>query len=1199
MSPTIEPRPVNSRHPVWATSLQSTVLIEASAGTGKTWTLTGLYLRALTERALTVEQIAVVTFTNSAAAELKQRILARIEQADRALSAVQDAGQTDETDPFIQEWLVEVLKMSVPARDALAIRLKIATASADQMRVSTIHSFCQRLLMMGYGNSVLFSRTELLNSSQALFKQVRDEFFAQVCLHPTYGSIFAQWLAERGSQFERSQEQQRGVLDQRRLQDALHHPLAQAVIDSDSLEALFLQLQASRQALRQLTADQIKEWVEFTNAQPNVSRSSFQSGMRNQVIQTWPGILQSARLMFDDKKTVEMFGRLSWQRQELGLSEEPEPTHPVAVASKNYLIALQAAAGLVGHLGFLFRNYALPRMEQLKREQGIGLPDDFIHLLRESLLRDDVIASALVKDAVQRFPLALVDETQDTDAATWDVLFKLYEQPGGLVAVGDPKQTIYRFRGADVFEYLKAKQRCTEQWSLQENFRSHRNLLQAYNQLFGAQLAFELEGIDYQPALASPRTVAQVFENDRVLPTFQISVDSDSTIYKKPKAEALALQWVVETVQRYLGCRLGSDPLRPGHIAVLVDSHRQAKKVRRALNTVGIAAVEIAKQWVTTTDEADELMLILDALNNPKNKSLVYRALGTRLLEHSDQALAQLRDNPELWQRCLDQLLQTNQLWQQQGCFAALTAFFDYWNTAQRLMCLQSGERRWANIVHLIEMMALESHQCASPLDARQWLAQTRQVNENEVDNEQLLLRLETDQDLVSISTIHASKGLEYDVVLLPFLSDGKELDPEREWPYLYHPGADSEHTATQLRFEFPVQSIYLYRCHTEVRAESARKLYVALTRAKSCCSVFLYNYDKTIEDSPWHRLMARHLQAGEEAQEKFAFATQLALLKRWQEQYPDSFAVTDWRPPINAQANAETVTASTAEPVQLIHYPPPAVQTTMTAPAWIRRPSWVTTSFSGLAHRSQSQFGSVNSEEVWIRDHDATAEVVLTTLIVQATEPTLDSIRWSFPRGEVAGQFLHRAFELQNFAEPFSPSSLQTLSLQFELDADFSATAVWLDTILNETFIGPAQVPIQLRSLVPLARKTELEFTMQVSPTVQLRGFIDLVFQSNGKAYILDWKSNWLGKGAAAYQTSALQLAMQNNQYDLQARIYALAVHRWLSSRLGEQYNYDQHFGGVVYLFLRGVGLEPAAGVHCWRPSLQEMQTLEKRGPL
>jgi exodeoxyribonuclease V beta subunit len=137
------------------------------------------------------------------------------------------------------------------------------------------------------------------------------------------------------------------------------------------------------------------------------------------------------------------------------------------------------------------------------------------------------------------------------------------------------------------------------------------------------------------------------------------------------------------------------------------------------------------------------------------------------------------------------------------------------------------------------------------------------------------------------------------------------------------------------------------------------------------------------------------------------------------------------------------------------------------------------------------------------------------------------------------------------------------------------------------------------LRNLSNSARKNELEFNMQVSSALQLRGFIDLVFEYKGKAYILDWKSNWLGADAQTYQAPALQQAMHTNQYDLQARIYALAVHRWLAKSLGKQYQYERHFGGVIYLFLRGVGLNRDAGIHCWRPSEPEITKLQQRGPL
>jgi exodeoxyribonuclease V beta subunit len=932
-----------------------------------------------------------------------------------------------------------------------------------------------------------------------------------------------------------------------------------------------------------------------------VSKTSFNITMRKNVKTNWPGMLQGPQMLLNDSTIVDMFARLCWQHEKLGLSKEPEPTHPCAVASKNYLVALKDTAGLLGRVGYEFRLVALQRLDTLKRERSIAMPDDLIYLLRDSLLSEDQSSVALVDEALERFPLALVDETQDTDAATWEVLFRLYEKKGGLVAVGDPKQTIYRFRGADVFEYLNAKERCAERLSLKENFRSHPRLLYAFNQLFSAPTAFELEGIEFDNALPSSRTVEQLIEDSHALPAFQISVFTKDSISNKTQAESLALGWAVQQVQRFLKCSLGKDVMQPSNIAILVDSHAQAKKVRRALNGVGIAAAENAKQWVTTTDEADELLVILDAMASPKNKSLVYRALATRLLQQSDIDLAQLRSDSLAWQHCLDQWLRFNQLWQQQGCYAALTGFFEYWKTAARLMRLQSGERRWANVLHLIEMMALQAHRSTSPLAARQWLASTRQIDESEADNEQLLLRLETDQALISITTIHSSKGLEYDIVLLPFVSDGKKCDLAKEWPYLSHSSTGHNERSTQLRFEYPVAEPFATRCEIEVQAEAARKLYVALTRAKSCCGVFLFDSGASVKYSAWHRLIARHLQAHDPkqvAQLPFDFSAQLQCLNDWQEKAPTVFSVDLWAPENDAESAAARLD-------QTINYPPPVFVLQSPQATWVRRPAWATTSFSSLAHQHEKASSKPAVEEVWLRDHDANVMQTAASASLPAplslplSDHDNDSIRWRFPRGEIPGQYLHRAFELHNFQERFNATSLQKLGAQFDLQADFEQTAQWLNEILDASFVGPATAPIVLGNLSNTARKTELEFNMQVTPGLQLRGFIDLVFQWQGKAYILDWKSNWLGIGSQAYQPKALQAAMQTNQYDLQARIYALAVHRWLVQRLGSQYQYDVHFGGVVYLFLRGVGLDAAAGVHCWRPSEQEILRLQKQGPI
>jgi exodeoxyribonuclease V beta subunit len=1165
-------------HPVNVTALKSLSLIEASAGTGKTWTLTGLYLRALLEEKLSVESIVVITFTRAATAELKERIIQRIKEK-------------------ISEYESAVILPADKApsnHESDLLRLRVALASADQMVVTTIHAFCQRLLNMGFGFVNEVQDIKVLNNTDQLIAQLRDEFLQEIFAlgedsnKQDEAYLLAQWYESFGEKLPFAR--------------ALLHPIKPSIYQGAHAFKILDNVRKARQALRLLTFEQIEQWVAFTAQHSRLNKRTFNTTYRQEAPKKALHFFGQKKWLLSDDSEKKLLQRLAWQADKMGLENEAAPPNPVYEAARLYLKAIGELDGVKAWLMFEFRRYALDRIEELKRETGVIVQDDYILRLRQALVsadRSDVFNNNrefALKEVRSRYPLALVDETQDTDQAAWDILFAIYQPIGGLIAVGDPKQTIYRFRGADVHAYMAARERCTHRFELTENFRSTPELIAAFNKIFSAPNAFVLKGIEFAQARVGGLRAAQLMRNEQKVPAISWHVLPDG----KNGDDQLAAAWVIKEIQTLFKDSLCASSaecssVQPNDIAVLVDTARQASLVRHALAQVGIAATEKSRETVLVSEEAQDLIDILQGLILPKHRGYVSKALATRVAGYDQLSLFKLRDDADVFNAIFEQLSQCSLIWQQSGAYSAFLFLFSLWNTESRFMRLRLGERRWANILHCCELIAAESSACANPASAMRWLVTLRQGAQSQVDAETLLVRTETDQSQIQILTIHTSKGLEFPIVLIPFAIPASPPKREKNWPDL---------ALGAVQFDYPLLPAVDAQVLAESRAENVRKVYVAVTRAKSHCSVFLLRRAK-FDAGPWLELFADHQRAAS-SDGAVGVAQAKNLLRQWADRMPASFSFHEW-----ADFDPAKITgAATQNVVHTPHLVPTPTKSIA------RKPSWFPVSFSALAARAGAHSG-FDTPEVFLRDHDA-QQTLIETIQVEEGLGARTNIRWTFERGEQAGQFLHKVFEhhwlnaknrrlTQWGHAQLTAQSLAQWASSFGIRSDLTECADWFNSVLATPLIihEGKQSSFSLNQLQPTAAQAEFEFLMtMLDGHWRLRGFIDLVFEVDGRYYVLDWKSNYLGNQADDYRPEVLAQIMQSEQYNLQASLYSLAMHRWLESRaaqhLIEPYDYERDFGGVFYLFVRGMGLgNPLHGVYFHKPELQQLIALQRDGSL
>ncbi len=1205
------------QHPVFLAELDAISFIEASAGTGKTWTLSGLYLRALLERQLRVEQVVVATFTKAAAAALKHKIEERIQLAVLGLAAVIAGAPMPSNvlqDPFLADYLPSI---EPSALESSLARLDLALSSTDQMQVSTLNSLFQQWLLRGFGNTPFFDDVELVDDQNALMRTVIDEFLQKKSESP----VFAKWFAYQSAVFKASAK----GADLSLLTESLKLAMMPSRYTGHSSHQLLTQFEIAVAQCRQYTSADWLDLFRHTAKQPSVNRRSIKENSFN----GWVSLIDSLLMSdgFDsDKKTLEALERAAWLHKKMFEGKPvPEPIPQIVLMARQLFEAYSFMHTMPLAVAYECRQFGLPRLAQLTQQRRIASFDDQVNSLHQGLF-DPINGPQRAQQLRKLFPLVMVDETQDTDKTMWEILFQIYGS-GGLVAVGDPKQSIYGFRGADLNAYLQAKVKAKQQLSLSENQRSSESLITAVNRLFSAPDSFVYPGITMPQSTRGEKPFhplhSQTAKGGFCFHYFLNPDDSGDRKLNKVNCSQLANQWCIEQVHYWLKQRYADESfVKSGDIAIIVNTNAQASKIKRALSLAGINAVEASRARVIDSDEADELLRILGASMALDQTGAVMSAMTTRIWGLQTAQLSGAEQLVQIEQaRAL--LVQLQRDWVSKGAYAGLNHFVWALNGYWRLGSLIDGDRRVTNVVHLLDILCSDPAASQSITAAWSWLSRVKSVSGNSEDAQVSELRLESDANLVQIQTIHKSKGLEYPVVLMPYAWDVRQ---DRFANKKAIQAVDPDTGESFLDFDFPSESPDPRVVQKEV-AEGARNLYVALTRASHVCSPLLFDtkYDvaaATKDDHDLGILVKRHYTG--------AYPSSLIeLTKQLIDRHSDCLAWQLWQPTgiVEAQQPAAVKIEQVKQQLLVLHEKRQKQNNFPNKKTW--NAAWLVSSFTAMANRNAAQ--TLQNGNIAIKDHDHPIFDVAPThnSTPDTTGALLAGVRSDFPQGAIqrsqAGVFLHEAFENVVFNQGFSPDALSTLTQRYQLSDDTKQLCQWFNQVLHAplSFLGGAS----LAQVDPAAVFNELDFLLytdtaatQLGKTVSaclqdiygqptafddqvllpkgfIEGFIDSVFCHHNKWYLLDWKSNSLGKETAGYEFAGLTQAMQRKQYGLQAIVYSLALHRWLRANL-QDYQYESHFGSVGYLFVRAVGVDPLRpdlGVWHWRPTAQMMNQLDQ----
>ena len=1138
-------------------------LIEASAGTGKTFTIAALYLRLLLglggeaayPRAISVEELLVVTFTEAATEELRGRIRSNIHELRIACLR----GESD--NPLYSALLAEIAD-----KDDAAKTLLLAERQMDEAAVFTIHGFCQRMLSLNAFESGMLFEQQLIEDESRLRYQACADFWRRHC-YPLTRDIAAVihdvWKGPRDL-LKSLDRWLQGEAPQLKSPPAPNETLAER----------HQQIIARIDSLKQQWREQVGE-IEGVLENSGLDRRKFNRGNQGKWMEKVNAWAQEETLSYQLPDALEKFAQ-SFLLERTKAGGEP-PVHPLFSAVESLLASSLTLTDLVLARAMVEIRDAVAREKRRRGELGF---DDMLSRLDEALRGDsgETLASAIR----QRFPVAMIDEFQDTDPQQYRIFRRIWRrQPEtALLLIGDPKQAIYAFRGADIFTYMKARGDVAAHYTLDTNWRSSPGMVGSVNRLFSlSDNPFMFHEIPFLPVKAAAKNKGLRFTVDAAdVPAMNVWLMPGDTVgsgdYQTFMAQLCATQirdWLSAGQQGRALLWRGetSRPVQASDITVLVRNRLEAAQVREALQTLGIPSVYLSnRDSVFETLEAQELLWLLQAVLAPERENTLRSALATSMFGLTALDIENLNQDEQAWDALVEEFSEYRQIWRQRGVMPMLRALMTARHIAENLLATRGGERRLTDILHISELLQEAASQLESEHALVRWLAQHIAEPDSNAASQQM--RLESDKHLVQIVTIHKSKGLEYPLVWLPFIARFRKQDQA-----FYH---DRETFAAVLDLGQDEASLEL--AEAERLAEDLRLLYVALTRAVWHCSLGVAPLSsRKSGNSDFHlSALGRLLQAGE-AMDAAGLAARLAdfchgdiALQR-----PGELDLTPW------QAPAATIPRLSARELQ-------------------RRiaDDWRVTSYSGL-----QQHGFSGGQDLLPRlDVDAAGvgEVV--------EEPQLTPHQ--FPRGAAPGTFLHSLFEELDFTQPV-PEGWMAEKLQLSgFDAQWAPVLTdWLGGVLKTRLPGP---DIALNQLAARDKQVEMAFYLPIAQLLtaerldalirqydplsadtppldfrqvrgMLKGFIDLVFRHEGRYYLLDYKSNWLGEDREAYTRPAMEQAMRAHRYDLQYQLYSLALHRYLRHRLAD-YDYDRHFGGVIYLFLRGMdGQEGGQGIFTTRP--------------
>lgn len=1193
--------------------LSGTHCISAGAGTGKTYAISHLYLRLLLENSYPIESLLVVTFTEAATAELKERIRTLIKNA---LEVLQNIQHDDEVTTIVQG---HAKKHSIEKTEEL---LTIALHSFDEAIICTIHSFCRQILRNNAFESNMRFDTELIIDIQPQILETVQDFWRK-SFH-TASPYLISHMQSTGLTIEK-------------LYSLVHRHIGQP--DLEIIPKIPHQNFSSQsKTFNNAYIAVVNSWENSKSDIENILLHSLDLKRTKYRLPSIPTLINSLdTFLSNDTPNPQLFKDfIKYTTNEITDNTKKNcipPVHPFFDLCDTLYNESQIFSNMLDKeilaIKYELFSFVHTNLSQKKADNNIYSFDDLLTNLYKALkgtYKDDLINSIR-----KQFKAALIDEFQDTDPIQYAIFKPVFSLlPTSLFLIGDPKQAIYSFRGADIFTFFSAVSDTIpgNQHTLQTNYRSSADYITATNTLFNnTSSPFIYESIPYTDAKIPKKhkNTTTIYIKDTPLSSICVDYFSstrfsnqkkNSTTYN-PITKKMAIELICTSVTNRIlqllnfGTIRTKDtitPVSPSDIAILVRTKNDAHSMKNFLSSASIPAVLHNAGNIFDSHEAQELCQILHAIVNPGNHQLIRSALCTSLFGLTANFLHKASKESALIERYYNEFTEYHSHWLSHGFITMFALFLKKQGIRKKILSQPNGERRLTNILHLqdlLQQQSIDGHMAMPQLLS--WFStrldpQAPRLEEHE-------LRLEKDGFAVQIVTMHKSKGLEYSIVFCPF-TWGKSIIKNSE--ILFHD------TNKKRIFDMGSQEFDKHKeiAQKELLAENLRLLYVAITRAKYHSSI-AWGHFKNAQTSALAYLFHKPNTWDNESR--------LSDLSDHLLKLDDTDLLKD----LHNCAKHSNKTIAICEP-DIIEIKKYSAKTDQNIQLSCQEFSGTISqgkhlsSFSALAYKRH--------DNVELPDIEKTLPVnIISEDIEENIIKTENNSIYNFPKGAKAGNFFHSILEDIDYDKPNSDILKPILNQKL---SEYGFTTDWSKTILeciqnilsvslkttNDSFslstIQKQQTTRELEFYYPLKaitpeklnslfshknfRSPDSSFPLTIDKLdfhpVQgyMHGFIDLFFEHNNRYYIIDWKSNHLGNTVANYSHTFLNQAMITHAYNLQYLIYSLAIDRFLHSRINN-YSYEKHFGGVFYLFLRGVSKNHNApeGIFFDKPNKQIIESL------
>jgi len=1174
-------------------------LIEASAGTGKTFAIAMLVLRFVVEKGIKIESILVVTFTKAATEELKGRIRHRLTQAKRVLEGA------DAED--LADWLAT---LSDTQKQLGIERLAEALLSIDLAGIFTIHGFCAGTLNAFALESGQTFDAELVHSIKTL-KQAIVEDFWRTFIYPL------------------PSDQAALILQTYSTPSALLNKVDHLDLNLPSLPETPEPQQTLKRQLQRMSllkAHALAAWPTYRDTllenlagfKADVTRDF---AIESEKIDLW---LQGNSLVlpkFDLLSEAFLQSHLKTAKKYVSLMED------MALNFAPFKVLLEA----ITQIPILVKQAVIETLKTQIYQRSLANNqrsfNDLIHHLSQALQAEH--SQSLIEVLQAQYRVALIDEFQDTDTEQWFIFSTLFAQKSVASThycflIGDPKQAIYKFRGADIYAYFSAQQQAQYHYTLSKNWRSHPAVVQGVNALFLGKHAdysnanelfnsfepaepFGLPELKFYPVeAAKTHEEGYLCLNDQTLAglkvlEFELPEQKDfwgkGAVRERIRDEIIAR--VLDLIEGHAQIKTQADcrPLKLEDIAILVSSKAQAQAYQKAFKEAGLAAISSSGASVLNSAMAKGLQTLLSAIAYPTDLMKAKKALTLSWFQIDGQAYLKLLADSQAFDQWMLQLQTWHHTWQTQGVLVMLDEVLasslpggsKTLSVQASLIEQPNAERQLTDYWHLGELIQTQANENQlGLLKTLDWFQQAlKDATHAGVSGEDAQIRLETDDNAIQIMTMHVSKGLEFPVVFCPDLAlPSEQLQKEKNAVVFYN---------AQQKQRWIDLGSHQFKQHKqqalkEEASEQTRLLYVAVTRAKYVCYL------------PW-----TDIRSGKNNPNQSSITLLL-------EQLPDEAK--------NTLIAFETLPAISPE---FGVYQKPIEQKKLILPKQpqVSAKYWRLSSYSGLVQSGHLPIQMQVSEQ-----HDDIAHTkkeLDAEDVVEAGIKTAEIIDTRFnqlPKGAHFGSCVHDCLEHLTFQSiDCLDSTYQTLKQQ---KADFYGVNcsnnqhLQFDEMMQQVVRGDLSMGQNsvfcLADLSPTKCLKEMPFYLAVSglkveqlnkllqnsPICSpigaydmqgyLTGFVDLICEFEGQYYVMDYKTNWLEN----YGEQALMEAMKHHNYGLQLWIYSLVLHQYCQQRVPD-YDYETHFGGVRYLFTRGMQSGESNGIYATKLPLKEIEKLDK----